>query len=152
MLAKRLARHAPGVSSGALLAKDVASTGVPASVLSSTIKAASLFAAEQVDIGVTSVEAVAFAGGVLKAMFLTKLKKDMVAVLIVLGMVAFGARWSGTTPPQRSNPTDLTKSGSPINRGRWLLRRMGWTFRECGFCTPGRLADRRWTRKAKGNW
>jgi hypothetical protein len=48
MLAKRLARHGLAVSGAALaavLTKNVASAGVPISVVASTIKAASLFSA-----------------------------------------------------------------------------------------------------------
>src|SRR5262249_54581386 len=50
LLAKRLARHGVVLSGGALaavLAQNVASAGMPTSVVSSTIKAASLFAAGQ---------------------------------------------------------------------------------------------------------
>src|SRR5260370_216146 len=50
MLAKRLARHGLAVSGGALaavLSQSTASASVPTSVVSSTIKAASLFAAGQ---------------------------------------------------------------------------------------------------------
>jgi RNA polymerase sigma factor (sigma-70 family) len=75
MLAKRLTRSGVTVSQGALaagLAHQVASAEVPASVASNTIKAASLFAAGQA--AAVSAGAVALAEGVLKSMFLTKLK------------------------------------------------------------------------------
>ena len=55
MLAKRLARHGLAVSGGALavvLSQRVASACVPTSVVSSTIKAASLFAAGQTAAGI----------------------------------------------------------------------------------------------------
>ena len=74
MLAKRLTQRGVALSGGALaavLSKNAASAGVPASVVMSTIKAASLFAAGQ---AVISVKVAALAEGVLKAMLLNKLK------------------------------------------------------------------------------
>ena len=64
----------------------MASAGVPTSVLSSTIKAASLFAAGQAKaIAVVSTQVAALTDGVLKSMLLSKLRA---AVLL---MLAFGA-------------------------------------------------------------
>jgi RNA polymerase sigma factor (sigma-70 family) len=91
MLAKRLARHGLSVSGGVLafvLSQNLASAGVPTSVVSSTIKAASLFAAEQTAAaGLISIKVAALTEGVLKTMLLTKLKIPTAALLIagVLG-------------------------------------------------------------------
>ena len=92
MLAKRLARHGFALSSGSLavvLSQNAASACVPASLVTSTIKAASLFAAGQAAAaGVISVNVAALTEGMLKTMLLTKLKIAM-AVLVavaVLGM------------------------------------------------------------------
>ena len=77
MLAKRLARRGVGLSGGALaavLSQNAASAGVPASVVSSTIKAASLLAAGSDGTGVISAKVAALTEGVLKAMLMTKLK------------------------------------------------------------------------------
>jgi RNA polymerase sigma factor (sigma-70 family) len=78
MLAKRLARHAPLVSGGmlvAVLTETVASASVPISVMSTTVKSARQFAAGQVATTATiSGEVVALTEGVLKSMLLTKLK------------------------------------------------------------------------------
>jgi RNA polymerase sigma factor (sigma-70 family) len=94
MLAKRLSRNGRAVSSAALtamLAHSTSSASVPASVSSSTIKAASLFAAGQVmAVGAISGQAVAFAEGVLKTMLLTKLKIASV-VLVLLAVLGVGA-------------------------------------------------------------
>src|SRR5207248_1960127 len=75
MLAKRLAQRGVTLSGGALavvLSEKVASAGVPTSVVSSTIKAASLFAAGQTA-DVISAKVAALTEGVVKAMFVTKI-------------------------------------------------------------------------------
>jgi RNA polymerase sigma factor (sigma-70 family) len=93
MLAKRLARHGPAVSAGALavvLSQNVASAGVPNSVVSSTIQAASLFGAGQATAtGAISVKVAALTERVLKTMFLTKLKITT-AVLLAVVVAAVG--------------------------------------------------------------
>jgi RNA polymerase sigma factor (sigma-70 family) len=91
MLAQRLARHGLAVSSGllaALLAENTASALVPIAVECSTIKATSLFASGQVSAaGLISIKAVALADGVLRTMFLAKLK---IAIRVVMGMALLG--------------------------------------------------------------
>src|SRR5215831_9068288 len=84
MLARRLAARGVALSGGAaVLSQNMASAAVPASVVSSTIKAASLCAAGQ---AATPVKVAALAEGVLKAMLLTKLKSVM-AILVVAAIV-----------------------------------------------------------------
>src|SRR5205807_9520109 len=94
MLVKRLAQRGVVLSGGtlaAVLAQNVASASVPASVVSSTISAASLFAAGQLAAaGSVSVKVAALTEGVLKAMMITKLK-PVVAVVMVLGFLVTGA-------------------------------------------------------------
>src|SRR5260370_29445355 len=66
MLAKRLARHGLAVSGGALaavLAQGAASASVPTTVVSSTIKAVSVFAAGHAAAGVVSAKAAALTEG-----------------------------------------------------------------------------------------
>ncbi len=86
MLAKQLARHRLAVSGGtlaAVLTEKVASAGVPYSVVSSTIKAVTLVTAGQAAAtGAISVKVAALTEGVLRAMFLTKLKIAAVVVLV----------------------------------------------------------------------
>ena len=93
MLAKRLGRHGLALSGGALavvLSQQAVSAGVPSVVISSTIKAASKFAAGQAagaGAGAISVKVATLTEGVLKAMLLTKLKVAF-AIVLVLGFVA----------------------------------------------------------------
>jgi RNA polymerase sigma factor (sigma-70 family) len=78
MLAKRLAKHGLAVSGGVLavvLSQKAASAGLPISVVSSTIKAASCIAAgPTVAAGAISAKVAALTEGVLQAMRTTKLK------------------------------------------------------------------------------
>jgi RNA polymerase sigma factor (sigma-70 family) len=94
LLAKRLGRQGLMLSGGSLavlLSRDAATAGVPASVLSTTIKAATVFAAgKTAAAGVLSVNAVALTEGVLKTMLLAKLK-IATAVLLVVGFTGVAA-------------------------------------------------------------
>jgi RNA polymerase sigma factor (sigma-70 family) len=94
MLAKRLARHGLAVSGGALaaaLAQNVASAGVPTSVVSSMIKAASLLGAGQaVATGVMSAKVAALVEGVMKTMWLSKIQ-TMTAVLVAMVLTVAAA-------------------------------------------------------------
>jgi RNA polymerase sigma factor (sigma-70 family) len=87
MLAKRLARYGLAVSGGALamvLAQTATLAAVPTSVVSNTIKAATLFAAGQVaSAGLISAKVAALTEGVLKGMLLTKLKIALVGFLVI---------------------------------------------------------------------
>jgi hypothetical protein len=90
MLAKRLAQHGLALSSGALaavLSQNVMSASVPTSVLSFTIKAATVFAAGQ-SAGLISVKVAALTEGVMKTMLLTKLKIPAVVMVLLLVPVA----------------------------------------------------------------
>ena len=80
-----------GGALAAVLSQQAASAGVPTSVVSSTIKAASLVAAGQAAAtGAISVKVAALTEGVMKAMLLTKLKA-VIAVVLMLGFVATAA-------------------------------------------------------------
>src|SRR5437588_4347933 len=88
MLAKRLAQRGVTLSGGALaavLSQKAASAGVPLSVVSSTIKAATLFAAGQAAAGVISVKVAALTEGVVKTMLLKNLKVAMAVFLMATG-------------------------------------------------------------------
>jgi RNA polymerase sigma factor (sigma-70 family) len=95
MLAKRLARHGLAVSGGALagvLSQSAASAYVPTSVVSSTIKAASLITADQAAAaGVVSPTASALTEEVLRAMFWTKLKAARGVCLAISLIVMLGS-------------------------------------------------------------
>ncbi len=93
MLARRLTQRGVALSGGAVAAmlSQKVSAGVPAAVVSSTLKAATLVAAgKAAAAGAISVQVAALTEGVLKAMLLSKLKA-VVAVVLVLGLVATGA-------------------------------------------------------------
>src|SRR6266849_5911851 len=87
MLAKRLANRGVVLSVGALavvVAQNVASAGVPTSLMSSTVKAAAMIAAGQATVaGVVPANVAALMEGVLKAMLLSKLKTATVGMLLV---------------------------------------------------------------------
>lgn len=96
MLAKRLARHGPVLSGGALAAvlyERAASASVPGVLVGSTVKAAALLAAGHAAVGgLISVQAAALTEGVVLSMLLNKLK-TVIVVLVVLLMGAWGGGW-----------------------------------------------------------
>jgi RNA polymerase sigma factor (sigma-70 family) len=139
MLAKRLARHGLAVAGGSLatlLAQNAAAAGVPASMVSSTIKAASLLAAGQAAAtAVASAKVAALTEGVLKAMLLTKIKTATALALgAVLAWSAVGLLLETLTAaePRQAAPTecqarapkqdapkaDAAKEAAKLN-GRW---------------------------------
>jgi RNA polymerase sigma factor (sigma-70 family) len=93
MLAKRLSRQGVTLSAGALAAivsQNSASALAPTAVVSSTIKAAPLFAAGQTAVtGLVSGKVAALTEGVMKAMLMTKLK-SLATVLALASLIAFG--------------------------------------------------------------
>jgi RNA polymerase sigma factor (sigma-70 family) len=139
MLAKRLARHGPALSGGVLavvLSKNAVSACVPISVLFSTIKAASLFAAGQTVSGAISVKVAALTEGVLKAMLLTQLKTASVVLLVVLFgigsglLVMAGAAHDKQSLPPASNSgekradafNEAAKKDLQALQGDWILQ------------------------------
>jgi RNA polymerase sigma factor (sigma-70 family) len=112
MLAKQLARRGVVLSGGALaavLSRNVASAGVPPSVVSSTIKAASLLAAgEAAATGAISVKVAALTEGVLQAMLLTKLK-TATAVVFLIAVVGVAA-WAGGSTAATATPPDVRQA------------------------------------------
>lgn len=113
MLALRLARHGLAVSAGSLaavLAQDTASASVPYVIVTATIKAARLLAAGQAAAaGGISIKAIALMEGVLKAMFLSKLK---IAPPIVLGIGLLGISW-GLYPTRAAEPPEAKQQADP---------------------------------------
>ena len=94
MLAKRLAKHGVLLSVEALaavLSQNMASAFLPPTLVSATVKAASMLAAGQtVATGLISAKVAALTQGAMKAMLLTKLK-TMVLALTVVGVLGVGA-------------------------------------------------------------
>ena len=111
-LAKRLARHGLAVSGGslaALLAGNGASGGVPGVLVVSTTKAAMLVAAGQAAAaGVVSVKVAALTEGVLKTMFLAKLKT---ATVVVCGVAAIGLGTGELVYRARAGASGLSGAG-----------------------------------------
>jgi RNA polymerase sigma-70 factor (ECF subfamily) len=121
MLAKRLVRHGLAVSAGSLtavLAQRGASASVSSLVVSSTIKSAALIVAGRAAANGISPKVAALTEGVLKAMFLTKLKTSMlmlVAAFVVV--IAVGSAYQvvatdpsdGHTPVQQQPPATTDK-------------------------------------------
>jgi RNA polymerase sigma factor (sigma-70 family) len=103
LLSKRLTRHGLSITVGALaaaLSEKAASANVPPLMISSTVKAASLFTAGQAVVtGAISVKVVVLTEGVLKTMLLNKLK---VAVMVLFVGAAFGVGTSGLTHRTRA--------------------------------------------------
>jgi RNA polymerase sigma factor (sigma-70 family) len=92
MLAKRLARRGLALTAGALalgLSAQVAAAGVSVPLVTSTVKAATQLAAGAAARAVVSANVAALTEGVLKAMFLNKLKTPM-AVLLAVGLLGAG--------------------------------------------------------------
>jgi RNA polymerase sigma factor (sigma-70 family) len=95
LLAKRLAGHGPAVTSAALagVLAERATAAVPVAMVSSTIRAATLFAAGRAAAaGTISVKVAALTEGVLRTMLLSKLK---VATVVLLALAAIGVSSGG---------------------------------------------------------
>jgi RNA polymerase sigma factor (sigma-70 family) len=119
ILARRLARHGPGFSSGTValaLAESAATARVPLPVLTSTLKAVTCVAAGQTAAaGAISANVAALTEGVLKSMLLTKLKTAAALSLFVciLGTwlaasTVAGEDQSGGTQPTQRRAVDAT--------------------------------------------
>jgi RNA polymerase sigma factor (sigma-70 family) len=112
LLARRLARHGLGLSGGALaamLSENAAAACVPAALVSSTVQAATLYAAGQA----VAAKVAALTEGVLKAMLLNKLKAGA-AVLVIAGLLATaaGAVVVGQ-PPAGEGPLNVQRANRP---------------------------------------
>jgi RNA polymerase sigma factor (sigma-70 family) len=131
ILAKRLTQRGVTLSGGALaavLAQNVASAGVPDSVVTGTTRAARFFAAGQgAATGTVSVKVAALTEGVLRAMMISKLKA-VVAVVLVLGFVATGAvvlpygTAAARGQEQKDTPPAATADTEKIDQ---LIRQLG---------------------------
>jgi RND family efflux transporter MFP subunit len=119
LLSKRLARHGLVVSGAALSAAlaEQSNAGVPFEVISSTIRAAALFAdGSAASAGIVPCKAASLAEGVLKTMLLSKLKlaSAMLTSVVVIGagLLALEGPGSGRAQPPRESP-----AAAPPKRG-----------------------------------
>jgi len=97
MLASRLARRGlalSGAAVGMVLAQGVARAAVPAPLILSTAKAATLTTANAAVAGVFSAKVLSLTEGVLKAMWMTKLKITA-TLLLAMGVICAGAGMTG---------------------------------------------------------
>jgi RNA polymerase sigma factor (sigma-70 family) len=123
MLARRLARHGLAVSGGALavLLADRVVACVPASVVSSTLTAASSFAAGQAASGVVSAKVAAITQGVLRTMLLNKLKIATAVVLLIFAVSVVGGIGLPTLPArgqEQKGPAQRRQGRPAAARGK----------------------------------
>jgi RNA polymerase sigma factor (sigma-70 family) len=117
LLAKRLASRGVVLSAGSLVAvasQSVASAGVRISLMSSTVKAACMIAAGQTSVaGLVPAKVAVLTEGVLKTMFMTKLKSVMAATLVMAAAIAMGAGslGYGTAAGQQTAAAQQTAAG-----------------------------------------
>ncbi len=139
MLAKRLIQRGFTLSSGvvaATLSHNAASAFVPASVVSKTIKIASLLAAGQA-VGASSVKVAALTKGVLKAMLISRRKAATAVLFVVLvggattGMLcrtlAGGPQKAAGPTGQKAEATNGSNAKTDVARlqGKWQIVSMG---------------------------
>jgi RNA polymerase sigma factor (sigma-70 family) len=107
MLGKRLARQGIVISAGGLsaaLGQHASAAGLPASLVTSTIRAASSFAATSSAKGIVGIKVVALTEGVLKLMWLNKIKNAAVGMMIIFGIAALGT--AGVVSGSRAEPQE----------------------------------------------
>src|SRR5205807_1324610 len=132
MLARRLACRGLTLSCGIIatvLSQKAASASVPLPLVTSTVKAASLFAAGQAASGVVGAKVTALTEGVLKAMLLTKLKIATVVLLAAsvlgtgAGILTQGALAVEQPAPKKeaASPEDAKKESAPQPTAEGLL-------------------------------
>jgi RNA polymerase sigma factor (sigma-70 family) len=120
MLARRLVRHGAAVSGAVLpvfLSQNAVSAAVPAAVLSSTIRVATLVATGNAA-GAVSLHVATLAERVLKTMLLTKLKRGLLALLALLavGVLGFGGIFSVHRLPAAEDPKEKKVPEEPKDR------------------------------------
>src|SRR5947208_7890766 len=109
MLAKRLTQRGVVISgSVAVLSAGSASASAPPALVASTIKAASLLAAGQAA-GIVTAKVAALTDGVVKAMFMTKIK-SVLAVVLVVGLALGGI---GLVVGLSTNPAAVAQAETP---------------------------------------
>jgi RNA polymerase sigma-70 factor (ECF subfamily) len=118
LLAGRLARRGvalPAATLAVLLSQQAASAGMPVSLIASTARAASVFAAGQGAAGaVVSARAADLTEGVLKTMLLTKLK---IATAVLVGLVALAAGASSGGSDRRAEASSPARGDRGVRAG-----------------------------------
>jgi RNA polymerase sigma factor (sigma-70 family) len=148
-LAKRLIRRGLTLSGGVMatiLARGAAAACVPAPLLASTVKTAATVAAGSATVGAVSARVVALTEGVLKTMFLAKMKSVTVVALaffLATGLLVVGYSVASPMPapdkqePKKEQPAP-TKDAKKETvkeegnkdleslKGTWTVDTMGW--------------------------
>jgi RNA polymerase sigma factor (sigma-70 family) len=121
LLAKKLTRHGPALSAGAVaavLSQGAASAALPSPLLKSTAKAGLQLAAGQALSGAVPTKVISLTQGVLKAMLLTKLKVASWAVGVVLlvgaGAVGVTYRAAAQDAPARALQQTYAAQGAAL--------------------------------------
>jgi RNA polymerase sigma factor (sigma-70 family) len=118
LLRKRLTGRGLALSAAALAVLAVertASAAAPAAIIQATLKAALLFAARKAVAGAVSAQTVAWTQGVLRNMFLSKLRM-LAAILLVTAVVGTGAGYLTTlsaAPPSPKAPAAPAAAAAP---------------------------------------
>jgi RNA polymerase sigma factor (sigma-70 family) len=117
MLARRLRRHGPVLSGGALaaaLAERAASAGIPSTMLSTAVQAAaSKGTGPALGVGVVSPQVAVLAERILKAMLLTRLGIGSAVLALVLAAAAVGAAVVACPAPGETAPFALKGKSGP---------------------------------------
>ncbi len=112
LLAKRLSRHGlmlSGVAVAAILGECAVTAQVPATLLSSTVQAAALVAAGE--LSALSASSALLMKGVLKSMFLSKLKMMVGAVVVAVALGTSGLVYQAVG--QTATPNEKRGDGKP---------------------------------------
>ena len=130
MLARRLTRRGLAIASGALgavLSQKAAAATAPAPLVASTIQAASLLATGQaVSAGLISAKVVPLTEGMVRAMFVSKIKSVLVVMLVaggVFGGVGVGRRLFTPSAGLAQGGTHLIAANTPVEREDVTLTR-----------------------------
>jgi RNA polymerase sigma factor (sigma-70 family) len=114
LLAKRLASRGVVLSAGSLAAvvsQNAASAGVPTSLMSSTVKAATMIAAGQATVaGVVPAKFAILTEGVLKDMLLSRLKTSTVGLLLVALLIGSAGAIYQTQAAEQPKEEQKTKT------------------------------------------
>jgi RNA polymerase sigma factor (sigma-70 family) len=135
LLAKRLTRRGVAVLGGAvaaILAPRLASARVPASVVSKTMKFASLLAAGHAIAEVIPGKVAALMEGVLKTMFLSKLKVVVGTLLLMAVLIAGGVAvvlgQAPDSPPTKDEGAGSKRPNVKEEAARAMLKRLEGTW------------------------
>ncbi len=155
MLAKRLTRRGVTLSSAALavmLAQQAASGCAPGSVVSSTIKSASLFATGQVANGAISANVAILTEKVLKMMLINKLKTLAIGLLVLAAFALGGGLLVHQATAGQEKPR-LPSGAVPGTQGERSSRAVpNDAGKEAPLAGAGQQAEKEEPAKLAGTW